>query len=439
MKNKKVLLFGLLAVVVIAIVVINLTWDTNKKTEVDAQQVLSRDLVETVSASGRIQPKSKVNITAEVSGKILALPVREGDTVEVGELLVLLDTVQAKSDLDQARYSLNEINARLTGAKTALEQAETEFNRQKQLYSGQLSSETVYDNARYAFESAKSSYDAITAQARQSQARFEKAVDNLKKTRIASPMNGIITLVDVEVGEIAPAQTAFTQGKTLMTISNLDVFEVEVEVDETEVAKVDLGQPVEIEVDAFPDTTFPGQVIEIGNTAMVKGLGSQDQSTNFMVKVVFQGTNVKVRPGMSATVDITTSSRDSVLAVPYSAVVIRSFDMDSLKAARAAREQGGSSTIAVNASEKTEDSATLNENKERKELKGVFVVRAGHAEFVEVATGIADQKNIEVTSGLQLGDSVVVGPYRVLRTIKDGDMVKATVGQEQDKTAESRS
>lgn len=439
MKNKKVLLFGLLAVVVIAIVVINLTWDTNKKTEVDAQQVLSRNLVETVSASGRIQPKSKVNITAEVSGKILALPVREGDTVEVGDLLVLLDTVQAKSDLDQARYSLNEINARLTGAKTALEQAETEFNRQKQLYSGQLSSETVYDNARYAFESAKSSYDAITAQARQSQARFEKAVDNLKKTRIASPMNGIITLVDVEVGEIAPAQTAFTQGKTLMTISNLDVFEVEVEVDETEVAKVDLGQPVEIEVDAFPDTTFPGQVIEIGNTAMVKGLGSQDQSTNFMVKVVFQGTNVKVRPGMSATVDITTSSRDSVLAVPYSAVVIRSFDMDSLKAARAAREQGGSSTIAVNASEKTEDSATLNENKERKELKGVFVVRAGHAEFVEVATGIADQKNIEVTSGLQLGDSVVVGPYRVLRTIKDGDMVKATEGQEQNKTAESRS
>lgn len=440
MSKKKVLLIVLAVVLAVAVVVINLTWDTTKKAEVNAQEVKSQSLTETVSASGRIQPKSKVNITAQVSGEVVALPVKEGDSVHVGDLLVLLDTIQAKSDLNQARYALNEITARLDGAKTSLEQAESEFNRQKKLFESGLTPESIFDNARYAFESAKSSYEAMLAQSRQSQAFYEKAADNLEKTRIAAPMDGIVTLVDVEVGEIAPAQTAFTQGKTLMTISNLNVFEVEVEVDETEVAKVDIGQPVKIEVDAFPDTTFPGEVIEIGNTAMVTGLGSQDQSTNFLVKVVFQGTDVKVRPGMSATVDITTASRENVLAVPYSAVVIRSFDMDSLKAAREARTKGGASAVAVNASEKTEDTAALSDNKEKKEIKGVFAVRNGMAEFVEVETGIADQKSIHVTSGLQAGDSVIVGPYRELRTIKDGDLVKVTAEQGPDnKNVESGS
>ncbi|MCM2270939.1 MAG: efflux RND transporter periplasmic adaptor subunit [candidate division Zixibacteria bacterium] len=422
--NKKKLWLIIGGVVIVgAIIVLNFTSDSKQKTEVNAQTVARQDLTETVSASGRIQPKSKVNITAEVSGKVIALPVKEGDTVRAGDLLVLIDTIQAKSDLDQARFSLNEISARMTGAKTDLEQAEREFNRQKQLFEGKLSSETDFDNARFAFEAAKSSYEATSASAKQTQARFEKSQDNLKKTRISSPMNGIITFVDVEVGEIAAAQTAFTQGKTLLTISNLNIFEVEVEVDETEVAKVDLGQRAEISVDAFPDTTFPGEVVEIGNTAIIEGLGSQDQSTNFKVTVVFQGTDVKVRPGMSATVDITTASRDEVSTVPYAAVVVRSFDMDSLNAARQAQETGSGGVNTVHAAETTGDTTTK-ANEEKKELKGVFVIKEGKAKFVEIMTGIADQKQIEVTSGLQVGDSVISGPYRVLRTIKDGDLVK---------------
>lgn len=425
MSKKKLWLIIGGVVVVAAVVVLQFTVDSKQKVEVQAQTVAKQDLVEKVSASGRIQPKSKVNITAEVSGKVIALPIKEGDTVETGDLLVLIDTIQAKSDLDQARFSLNGISARLTGAKTDLEQTEREYNRQKQLYENKLSSETVYDNARFAYEAAKSAYEATAASAKQTQAFFEKAADNLKKTRISSPMNGIITYVDVEVGEVAPAQNAFTQGKTLLTISNLNIFEVEVEVDETEVAKVDIGQRAEISVDAFPDTTFPGEVVEIGNTAIIEGMGSQDQSTNFKVTVVFQGTDVKVRPGMSATVDMTTASRDDVAAVPYAAVVVRSFDMDSLKAARQTQATGSSAVNTVHAAE-TDSDTTARSNEEKKEIKGVFVIREGKAQFVEIATGIADQKQIEVITGLQVGDSVISGPYRVLRTIKDGDFVKIT-------------
>jgi HlyD family secretion protein len=423
MKMIKILLIIVAVVGVGAIVYVNMTADSRQKTEVNAQVVAQQDLTEKVSASGRIQPKSKVNITAEVSGKVIALPVKEGDTVDTGELLVLIDTIQAKSDLDQARYTFNEVTARMTGVKSDLEQAEREFNRQKQLYDNGLTSETQFDNARYAFESAKSGYEATAASAKQSQAYFEKASDNLKKTKISAPMPGIITFVDVEVGEIAPAQNAFTQGKTLLTISNLNIFEVEVEVDETEVAKVDIGQRAEISVDAFPDTTFPGEVVEIGNTAIIDGLGSQDQSTNFKVTVVFQGAEVKVRPGMSATVDITTASKDDVLSIPYSAVVVRSFDMDSLKASRESQASNSSAVSEVHAAESVSDSASSGE-KEKKETKGAFVIRDGKALFVEISTGIADQKNIQVSSGLQAGDSVISGPYRVLRTIKDGDVVK---------------
>jgi HlyD family secretion protein len=426
-KKKKLLLIIGGIVVVIVIVVLNLSMSTSNGLSVQAEEAKNRDLVETVSASGRIQPQTKVDITSEITGEVIGLYVHEGDYVQVGDPLVVLDTVQLRSDVDQARYAVNEINARKSGAETALEQAEEEHERQKRLFENDLTSETMFKNAKYAFLNAKSTYEATKAQARQCQARYEKQLDYLSKAKIVAPMSGIITFLDCEIGEIAAAQTGYTQGKTLMTISNLDVFEVEVEVDETEITKVELNQKAEIEVDAFPDTTFEGEVVEIGNTAIVTGLGSTDQSTNFNVKVIFKDPNVKIRPGMSATVDITTASRDDALSIPYSAVVMRSFDLDSLERAQAKDTiQSGSSGVSeVQAAENTvEDTVPSLDDIEREELKGVFVIKDGTAQFVEIKTGIADQKNIEVTSGLESGDSVVSGPYRVLRNIKDGDAVK---------------
>ena len=449
-KKKKLFLIIGGIIVVLVIVVLNLSTGTGHTTSVQADETKKRDIVETVSASGRIQPQTKVDITSEINGEIIGLFVREGDQVKAGDLLIVLDTVQLRSDVDQALYAVNEINARLEGAETTLEQAEEEFQRQERLFENNLTSETEFNNARYAYQNAKSSYVAAKAQAKQYQSRYEKQLDYLSKAKIVAPMSGIITYLDCEIGEIAAAQTAFTQGRTLMTISNLDVFEVEVEVDETEIIKIDLQQEVDIEVDAFPDTSFKGEVVEIGNTAIVSSLGTSEQSTNFKVKVTFKDPNVKIRPGMSATVDITTARRDDALTIPYSAVVIRSFDLDSLKKANssASRESDSKGVAQVQAAEnskndtlaetdstpedsingndsvKAKDTVLSDEETKREEVKGVYVIRDGIARFEKIETGIADQKNIEVTLGLSEGDSIISGPYRVLRSINDGDAVK---------------
>ena len=424
MSGKKLIITIAVVAVVILLVVVVLKKDTKGGTDVYAEKVSKRELVEIVSASGRVQPKTKVNITSEINGEIIALPIREGDRVKTGDLLVVLDTVQLQSDADQARYAVNEINARLAGAKSLLVQQEDEFNRQKRLFESNLTSETAFNDSKYAYENAKATYDATIAQARQYESRYEKVLDNLSKAKIMAPMSGVITYLDAEVGEIAAAQTAYTQGKTLMTISDLDVFEVEVEVDETEIAKIDLGQPVKIEVDAFPDTTFEGTVVEIGNTAIYSGAGTQDQSTNFKVKVVFNDRDAKIRPGMSATVDVTTSKVENALSIPFSAVVMRTYDLDSLERARAGEPTINTGGIQAAEEDSTKAPENLSDEKDNKELKGVFVIRDGKAVFVQVETGIADQKHIQVTTGLEDGDQVVSGPYKALRTINDGDAVK---------------
>ena len=426
MSKKKLILIIGAVVVVGALVVVNLTMNTTNAIEIQAAIVETKDIIETVSASGRIQPQTKVDIKSEVNGEIITLGVREGDRVETGDLLVVLDTIQLRSDVDQARYSVAEINARLDGSRSILEEATEELDRETELLARDHSSEVKFKAAKYRYQSSKASYEAMQAQTKQSQARLEKQLDYLAKAIIVAPMTGIVTFLDCEVGEIASAQSMYSQGRTLMTIADLDVFEVEVEVDETEINKVVVSQAVEIEVDAFPDTSFVGTVVEVGNTA-ISGAG-QTQGTNFRVKVIFEDPRVQLRPGMSATVDITSAERPDVLTVPYSAVVMRSFDVDSLEEARRQETVVESSGVVgeVQAAEAEDSTKIIGEDEdERSEFKGVFVIREGVARFVEIETGIADQKRIEVTSGLTAEDSVISGPYRVLRTIKDGDAVKS--------------
>jgi len=441
MSKKKILIIGIVVVVVLVLIVVNLITNSENATDVNVIEVNQKNITEVVSASGRIQPQTKVNITSEVNGEIISLLVKEGDVVKAGNLLVILDTVQLSSDAEQARYAVNEITARLEGARSTLDQAQEEYDRQEKLFKKDGTAETQYKNAHYAFLNAKASYEAMQAQSQQLQSRYEKQLDNLSKTKIRAPMPGIITFLDCEVGEIAAAQTSFTQGRTLMTISNLDIFEVEVEVDETEISKITNGQQAEISVDAFPDTLFSGEVVEIGNTAIYAGGTSQDQSTNFRVKVIFKDTDINIRPGMSADVDITTDQREDVLTVPFSAVVMRSLDMDSLEQARLIAQEAPGSTVVseVQAAETEGESEvkpadtladTAKKEVEREDIKGIYVVREGLAHFLPVKTGIADQKDIEVVEGLELGDSVISGPYRTLRTIKDGDLLNIVKKQE---------
>jgi len=448
-KSKRLLILGAIIVVII-VVVLNVTGNRKNLTAVQAEEVTLTDLTEEVSASGWVQPETRVNITSQVTAEIFEIPVKEGQYVQKGDLLVLLDTVQLRKDVEQYEFSLNEMESRTEGARVLYKQSEEEYERQKKLFESDLTSQSVYDQAEYSYLNTKYSYQAMLSQTKRARAIYEKAIDNLRRTRIGAPMNGIVTFLDAEVGEIAAAQTAFTQGKTLMTISNLKTFEVEVDVDETEIIKVREGQRAKIEVDAYPDTVFAGEVVEVGNTAVVSGRGTTDQSTNFQVKVLFMDSNVDIKPGMSATVDIVTNEKKDILTVPYGAIVMRALDPDSLeKAMHKPQEEGvvyaaeSSSTeepisdeaeIDETAKEEATDSTAekisksieKHEKKEKKEIKGVFIAKDDKAEFVPVETGIADQKQIEVVSGLDEGQTVITGPYKTLRTIKHGEEIEIT-------------
>ncbi len=454
-KNRNILLL-VGGIVVIIILAVALGGGGPEATPVNVKEVMVIDITEEVSASGTVQPKTQVNITSEVTAEVIRVPVREGQEVKKGQILVQLDTVQLQKDYDQVKYSLDEIRSRAEASKAMYLQSKEDYERQQELFDRELVSETVLDNARYQYENNKYSYEAMLSQIKQAQARFEKAEDNLNKTRILAPMSGVITYLDAEVGEIAAAQTPYSQGRTLMIISNLDAFEVNVEVDETEINKVDLGQKVKIEVDAFPDTVFSGEVVDVGNTAITSGAGTE-QTTNFQVKVLFIDTNVKIKPGMSATVDIITNKREDVLAVPYGAVVIRSLNADSLAKAEG-KDIDEEKPIEERPSEETPaqeepaEFASANDNnpdhvenderrrgrgrrgngedKNIKEYKGVFLLKDGKAHFVKVEAGIADERNIEIKSGIGKDDTVITGPFRTLRDLKHGDPVEKTERQE---------
>jgi HlyD family secretion protein len=425
-KKKKWLLIIGVVIVVVVLVVLNMSQSGRGLVSVQTKKIGKADVLSVVSGSGTVQPKTKVNITAEVTAEVFGLDVKEGDYVNRRQVLIRLDTLQAQKDMESALYAANELEARLEGARITLDRYKDEYERQSQLYEKKLTSEQAYKDAFYTFKSQEANYSALNEQKRAAFSRLDKAQDNLSKTTITAPMDGTITLVDVEVGEIAQAQTAFTQGRTLMIISDLSEFEVEVEIDETDIADLEMAQSAQIEIDAFPDTTFEGRVVEIGNTAITTGYGSSDQSTNFRVKVVLVNAHPKIRPGMSSTVDITTSEHKDVLTVPIQALVMREFDPDSLKETppETDTEEGNVAVASTASDDAKETEVEGDDSKKKVDKKGVFVNRDGLARFVEVTTGINDQQNYEVLGGLEEGDEVITGSFRTLRTIKDSTTIK---------------
>ncbi len=432
---KKWLFIGLPVIIIAVLVVINLGKSNGNATTVQADLVKVDDISEVVTASGRIEPQTKVDITAEVSAQIVKLFVSEGDYVTRGTMLLMLDTVQAQSDVAQARYSVDEITARAEAARTQRDKDKLEFERQERLFEKKLTSENDYTDAKFANDNSLANYNATLAQVKTLTARLDQAEDRLRKTKIVAPMDGTITYLSAEVGEIAQAQTSATQGKTLMTIADLSTFEVEVEVDETEIAKVTIGQPADIRVDAFRDTSFAGNVVEIGNSAVIQGQGTENYTTSFRVKVRFADTDASIRPGMSATVDITTATEKDATLIPYAALVSREFHPDSLDMPPTSEKSDG-----VYAADGADDSDMVDESlagdtisdsaavespksKERVKLTGVFVVKEGRAKFVEVPTGIADELNIVALSGVSPQDTVISGSFQTLRKLKNGDAV----------------
>jgi HlyD family secretion protein len=407
MKKKKKIIIILGAVIVVAIIIVANVFKSGEKTyQVQAEKVERGDLTSVVTANGRIVPKTDVQISAYIPAKITRLPVEEGEVVEKGQLLVQLDDTEYRAAVNRAR-------AELASGKASMEQAQLTFNRRKELYEKKLTSKEQYDMA-------KTDLDLAQARHQQAEASLDQARYNLSKTTMTSPMDGIVTSLNAEVGEIVMIGTMNNPGTVIMTVSDMSEIETEVEVDETDIAQLELGQEAEISVDAYPDTTFKGKVTEIGHTARISGLGTQDQVTNFLVKVMLIDEVPSIRPGMSASVDITTDSRTDVLNVPIQAVVMREEKSDTLTPEEEEKEGAVASTDSGSAKGEKKD------KKEKEEAEGIFLVVDGRAKFVKVATGIADQQNIEIVSGISDDDKVVTGSYKILRTLKDGDKVKVT-------------
>jgi HlyD family secretion protein len=406
---------------------------------VNVEAVQTRKLDAIVSASGKIEPKRSVNISADTSGRVTDLAVNEGDIVKEGQFLLQIDPrnlrtrVQSgEASLGAARSQAEQMTLALESARTSLRQAEDNFKRQQELWKGGLTTKETLEKTENELKMRRADLASQEQQIRtqqlrmaQERATLESAKTDLSKVRIESPINGIVTRRNIEAGETAVVGTMNNAGTVLLTIADMSLIEAEVEVDETDIPDVQIGQPAKVTIDAMPGKTFTARVTEIGNSPIQTGTGqaqSSAQATNFKVVLTVEGEIPNVRPGFTCTAEITTATRDSAIAVPIQATTVREMVVDEKGAI--VREQGPSQDTRTKTAAGTLQASELKPGHERKEIEGVFLVRDGKAVFEAIKTGIAGEKYFEVVSGLKEGDSVITGPFSSVRELRDGAAVK---------------
>jgi HlyD family secretion protein len=411
-RGKRKWIWIIVGVVVVAgLVAANLTKDRTKRTEVFTDFAERGELVETVSASGKIHPVMEVNVSAKVTAEIIELPVVEGQFVDKGDLLVKLDPTDYREAVEQAEQQLR-------SAQAMAQKARSKYDQTKGLFDKNLESEFNLDNAAADLEIANSGVDQVKA-------ALKDARDKLAKTEIYAPMSGTITVLNKELGEIV--SEAMFREDVIMVVADLSQMEVQVEVDENDVVDVELGDPVSIEIDAFPDTTFRGEVVEISHSATTRGYGTQEEVTNFLVKVTVLDDIERLRPGMSSTVDVEVHRIADVISVPIQCVVMRkpeeepdSLAVDSTLAAADKKEKKKKEK------DKRRHITREGEDEDKEDwIEVVFVVEDEVAKQRTVKTGISSESNIQIIEGVDEGEEVVSGSYRVLgKELDDGDDVK---------------
>ena len=404
---KKIIIAAGVLLFLAVLIVVNLKKSSGKTFKVTVEEVKRGKLVHIVSGTGKIQPKLAVNISANVSARIIKLHVDEGDTVHKGDVLVELDRTRYEAAVVQARASLSSARAAARRQKANLDKAKADYERTKQLFDKGLTSQGELDNARAQYEVAKANYEAALDQVTQAQAYLDQAKDDLAKTIIRSPIDGVVTQLNKEEGEIALGSQF--QEDVIMVVSDLSNIEAVCEIDETDVVNVAIGDSARIRLDAIPDTVFTGRVSEIAHTARTRGMGTQEEITNFEVRVGVQDRIPNVRPGMSATVDIITDVKKDALKVPIQAVTVR----EKKEVLRALSGKSGEGAKKANSQDTTaNETETATGEDELQEV--VFVVKGDRVELRPVKTGIVGETDIEILSGLKEGEKVVTGSYRVL-------------------------
>ncbi|MFN0150962.1 MAG: efflux RND transporter periplasmic adaptor subunit [bacterium] len=409
---KRWILGAVIALVVAGIVFANLKREAGKVATIQAEQAARRNLVTEVTASGRIQPKREVKVSATRMGRITRLGVAEGDRVSAGDFLVEIDPAPYSSAVDRLRAGLAAMRAQLDVFKAEEVQARQERDRVLRLRDGGLASPAETEKAETLLAVAAARVAAAAQQVAEAKANLDNAAHELSEVTIKSETDGIITRLNVEAGETAIVGTMNVPGTELLRIADLSVMEAEVKVDETDVVDVALGQAARVSIDSYPDTTFAGVVSEIGNSPILDASGARDQSVDFKVVVTLTETVPGVRPGLTAKAEITVATRDSVIAVPIQALTVR-----RPKDLEAKARGGASASAETNASDDPSDPAN-------DEIEGVFLVESGRANFRAVVTGTSSDKYFEVLSGLEPGETVVTGDFKAIRELTNGQRVK---------------
>lgn len=466
MKNNKIILL-LVAVVIVLLAVVLVGkkkgWlGGSPAVKVAVEKVAKRDIIETVSASGKIQSESEVIISPDVSGEIMELPVKEGDKVEAGQLLVKIDPDIQQSNVERLEAALNTSKANLANAQSRLAQSQARltnskanYDRVKKLFDDKVVSQSEYDAslseynvAQSDVEASEQSVEASRFQVKSAEAALKEAEKSLTRTEIYSPVNGTISKLNFEKGERVVG-TSQMQGSEIMTIADLNEMEVTVEVNENDIIRVGYSDTCDIEVDAYLGEKFTGIVTNIANSAKSDGMGT-DQITNFEVKVRIlrssytsltndkQPDQSPFRPGMSATVDIRTRSVRDVLSVPIQSVTTRTkSELEEQVSKRKKREESGSKEVD---SEDDEGETIDRPVKDEDAIELVFVVDGGKAIVKQVKTGIQDNEFIEILSGVDEGDKVITAPYRAIsKKLAPGDDVEAVSKDDLYKSEESDS
>lgn len=411
LKNKKLWFAVGVAVVIVIMIVANLRQRQKSATKVESQKVEERELRAIVSASGKIQPKVNVDISANTSGKVVRVAVDEGDIVEKGQFLMQIDPTPAEANVRQIEASIAAARANLELDKANLRQLKVELERQETLFERNLTSEDILQKARTAFDVQKLQTEAREQDITRLQAMLLSARHELSKVNIHADVSGVITKRNIEEGENVFVGSFNNPATVLLTIADLSVIDAEVEVDETDIVDVQVGQESVVKVDAYPDSSFKGVVTKVGHSPILSTGGAQEQATSFEVVIQLTETIPNVRPGLSCKAEITTGYREKAIAVPIQALTLRKPSELKPEQKRARRRRSARSEAA-------------NDTAKEEESQGAFVINDGKVEFHKVKTGIVGDRFFEVLSGLEVGDEVVVGPFKALRRLRNTDPVK---------------
>jgi len=420
--KKKILIGALVLVAIVAVIAASTRRKSEGKgTAVTLGAIKTGDVVSLVSGPGAVNPEAIVDISAHLPGKITRLAVREGDRVEKGQLLLELDRTQYEATVQQAHASVEAQRSQVELARAQHDKAQLDLRRAEDLHRRGLSSDQDLDLARTTSRVQEANLRSTERSLDQTSAQLDRARDDLDKCRYTAPMNGVVSRLNVEEGEIAVTGTMNNAGTVLLSIADLSRMEVEAEIDETDVVDVRLGQKAHIKVDAFPDTTYAGTVTEIANTAETRNRGTSEEVTNFRVKVVLEDNVEAVRPGMSSTVEIETGRANAVPRLPIQALVSRNIEREqrALEKAQRRRGKGGREAAHAAAADSLGEDDEGGPTKEKK-VDGVYVLRDGRAVFIPIRCGLADDRFMELKSGVVAGDRIVTGPYQTLRTLESG-------------------